>query len=164
MEKLLNVRLLTKYEHHIEGNVIIMARKYDRYGRNRQFRRNPTRSRNFFPYQLPFKNDFRLITPDAMEVSASTSARWRQVVRDVTNPNKRKFDNFDEDGYYLRMQYTQTPPKRNNPARTAIGLAGASVVGDVLVHTEGLISGGLALATGFVRNPVVRRYAIASVL
>ena len=135
-----------------------MARKYDRYGRNRQFRRNPTRSRKFFPYRLPFQNDFRLKTPYGTEVSAETAARWRQVVADITNPNKRKFDEFEDDGYYQSMQYTQTPKK------TAVGMAAANVVGDVLVNTEGLISGALALAAGFTKNPVVRRYAIASVL
>lgn len=41
-------------------NSIKMTRKYDRYGRNRQYRRNPTRSRVFFPHQLPFQADFRL--------------------------------------------------------------------------------------------------------
>lgn len=138
-----------------------MARKYDRYGRNRQFRRNPTRSRKFFPYQLPFKNDFRLTYGDGTEVSSETAARWRQVVRDITRGErgsetypdlKRKpggfGDPYESDGYYQFMQHTQTPAKRNNAARTAVGLAGASVVGDVLVHTEGLISGGLALAAG----------------
>jgi len=126
-----------------------MARKYDRYGRNRQFRRNPTRSRKFFPYQLPFQNDFRLMNKDGTEVSAATAARWRQVVADVTRGNKRKRDEYEDDGYYQFMQHTQTPRKKNNAARTAIGLAGASVIGDVLVHTEGLISGALALATVF---------------
>jgi hypothetical protein len=64
--------------------VIKMARKFDRYGRNRQFRRNPTRSPKFFPYQLPFQNDFRIKSDKATEVSAATASRWRQVVRDVT--------------------------------------------------------------------------------
>jgi len=43
-----------------------MARKYDRYGRNRQFRRNPTRNRRFFPYKLPFQADFRLNGPPSI--------------------------------------------------------------------------------------------------
>lgn len=37
-----------------------MARKLTRYKVNRQFRRNPTRSRVFFPYMLPFQADFRV--------------------------------------------------------------------------------------------------------
>lgn len=141
-----------------------MARKYDRYGRNRQFRRNPTRSRKFFPYELPFLNDFRLLRGNGTQVSAETAARWRQVVGDITNPNKRKRDEFEDDGYYQFMQHTQTPIKKNNAAKTAVGLAGASVVGDILVHTEGVISGGLALAAGLVKNPVARRYAVASLV
>jgi len=89
-----------------------MARKYDRYGRNRQFRRNPTRSRKFFPYQLPYQPDFRFLTRNGTEVSAATAARWRQVVADITNPNKRKRDD-DDDGLYQRMQHlTQSPPLR----------------------------------------------------
>lgn len=37
-----------------------MRRKIDRYKRNREFRKNPTRSRVFFPYTLPFVPDFRI--------------------------------------------------------------------------------------------------------
>lgn len=83
-----------------------MARKYDRYGRNRQFRRNPTRSPKFFPYRLPFKNDFRIVKGNGTEVSAATASRWRQVVRDITRGElfdnetykeaKRKRDTVDE--------------------------------------------------------------------
>lgn len=71
-----------------------MARKYDRYGRNRQFRRNPTRSRKFFPYRLPFMNDFRIIQGNGTEVSAATASRWRQVVRDIT-----RGELFDNEAY-----------------------------------------------------------------
>jgi len=102
-----------------------MARKYDRYGRNRQFRRNPTRSRKFFPYQLPYKVDFRQLTPNRTEVSAETASRWRQVVADITNPNKRKrYD--DDDGLYERMQYTQTPVK--NARNSVFGAIGDTVL------------------------------------
>lgn len=65
-----------------------MARKYDRYGRNRQFRRNPTRSPKFFPYRLPFQANF----------SANRA------------PSIEEYD--DDDGMYEHMQYTQTPKKR----------------------------------------------------
>ena len=65
-----------------------MARKYDRYGRNRQFRRNPTRSRKFFPYRLPFQANF---------------SNYRI-------PSIQEYD--DEDGMYDRSHYTQTPRKR----------------------------------------------------
>jgi len=61
-----------------------MARKYDRYGRNRQFRRNPTRSRKFFPYQLPYQPGYKLMSGPNTEVSAATASRWRQVVHDIT--------------------------------------------------------------------------------
>ena len=105
-----------------------MARKFDRYGRNRQFRRNPTRSRKFFPYQLPFQNDFRLLSANGTQVSAETAARWRQVVADITNPNKRKRDEFEDDGYYRFMQYSQSPAKN---ARRSIGAA----VGDAAFST-----------------------------
>jgi len=102
-----------------------MARKYDRYGRNRQFRRNPTRSRKFFPYSVPFQPDFRLLSENGTEVSAATASRWRQVVSDITNRNKRKRDD-DDDGYYERMQYTQTPIK--NARNSAFGAIGDSVL------------------------------------
>jgi len=65
-----------------------MARKYDRYGRNRQFRRNPTRTLRFFPYRLPYQANF-------------------SVNRE---PSIQEYD--DDDGMYERMQYTQTPKKR----------------------------------------------------
>jgi hypothetical protein len=35
-----------------------MRPKLDRYKRNREYRKNPTRSRAFFPYILPFTPDF----------------------------------------------------------------------------------------------------------
>ena len=124
-----------------------MARKYDRYGRNRQFRRNPTRSRRFFPYRLPYQNDFRLITSGGTEVSAETAARWRQVVADITGPKKRKYDQFEDDGYHQFQQHTQTPVKKYKGAKIAAGIVGASVLGDAVVHTNGVISGLLGLAT-----------------
>lgn len=141
-----------------------MARKYDRYGRNRQFRRNPTRSRYFFPYRLPFQNDFRLKRGNGTEVSALTAARWRQVVADITRSKKRKHDYLEDDGYYQFMQQTQTPVKKHKGAKIAGGIVGASVLGDAIVHTNGLVSGGLAWAAGLTKNPVVRRYAVAAVL
>lgn len=65
-----------------------MARKIDRYGRNRQFRRNPTRSPKFFPYRLPFQANFS------------------------ANRSPSILDQEYDDGMYERMQYTQTPRKR----------------------------------------------------
>jgi hypothetical protein len=62
-----------------------MARKLTRYKVNRQFRKNPTRSRVFFPYRLPFQRDFRLVKDDYTEVSAATAARWAQVVSDIAD-------------------------------------------------------------------------------
>ncbi len=58
-----------------------MARKYDRYGRNRQFRRNPTRSPKFFPYELPFLPDFRLKIERDKPLGQYQAAKWRDVVR-----------------------------------------------------------------------------------
>ena len=65
-----------------------MARKYDRYGRNRQFRRNPTRTRKFFPYRIPYQANFSVNRAPSIQ------------------------DDDDDDGMYERMQYTQTPKKR----------------------------------------------------
>lgn len=97
-----------------------MARKYDRYGRNRQFRRNPTRSRKFFPYELPFQPDFRLLKRNGTEVSASTASRWRQVVRDITRGElfhyqtykdaKRQRDVIDE--YHNSMHHLRKIQKK----------------------------------------------------
>jgi len=67
-----------------------MARKYDRYGRNRQFRRNPLRTRKFFPYRLPFMSNF---------------SNYRA-------PSIQEYDDHDEDGMYNRSHYSQTPKKR----------------------------------------------------
>ena len=72
-----------------------MARKYDRYGRNRQFRRNPTRSPKFFPYRLPFLPDFRLMSGTGTEISAATASRWRAVVKELTQ-NARNAEIADE--------------------------------------------------------------------
>jgi len=60
-----------------------MARKYDRYGRNRQFRRNPTRSPKFFPYRLPFLPDFRLMATRDRPISQYQGANWRDLVREA---------------------------------------------------------------------------------
>lgn len=106
-----------------------MARKYDRYGRNRQFRRNPTRGRRFFPYRLPYQNDFRLSRSNGTEISAATASHWRQVVADITNPNKRKRhddDDDDYDGLHQRMQNTQSPFK--NARNSALGAIGNSIL------------------------------------
>jgi len=67
-----------------------MARKYDRYGRNRQFRRNPTRSRKFFPYELPFAPDFRLMVERDRPVSQYEGAKWRDTVRDARGRTARR--------------------------------------------------------------------------
>ena len=142
-----------------------MARKYDRYGRNRQFRRNPTRSRKFFPYKLPFLNDFRLVRGNGTEVSAATAARWRQVVRDITRGEsfdrqtfkeaKRQRDIIDEFGHHhFNPRYGKTVQK---------ALA-ASLMGDAIMHTEGLLGGGIVAAMGLVKNPVARRFAIGAFL
>ena len=77
-----------------------MARKHDRYGRNRQFRRNPTRSRKFFPHQLPFLPDFRLMVNDR-PLSQYQAANWRDIVRAARDRVerragvKRKRDEFE---------------------------------------------------------------------
>ena len=67
-----------------------MARKYDRYGRNRQFRRNPTRSPKFFPYELPFLPDFRLMVSRDTPVSHYQSANWRDLVREARDRTARR--------------------------------------------------------------------------
>jgi len=67
-----------------------MARKYDRYGRNRQFRRNPTRSRKFFPRELPFITDFRLMVDRDKPVSHYQGANWRDAVREARGRTARR--------------------------------------------------------------------------
>lgn len=67
-----------------------MARKYDRYGRNRQFRRNPTRSPKFFPYTLPFLPDFRLMVDRDKPFSQHQSAKWRDLVREARGRTARR--------------------------------------------------------------------------
>lgn len=119
-----------------------MARKYDRYGRNRQFRRNPTRSRKFFPYQLPYKVDFRLLDRNGTEVSAATASRWRQVVHDITRGElfdtesyaqaRRKRDVVDE--FYNGLHHIRHIQKK--------GMAIASWGLTVPIKTEMLIAQG----------------------
>ena len=77
-----------------------MSRKYTRYGINRQYRRNPSRKRNPFPYRLPFVPDYRTNPYDSPDagVSAATASRYRQVVEDIVigaqkrMNNKRRFE------------------------------------------------------------------------
>lgn len=69
-----------------------MARKYDRYGRNRQFRRNPTRSRKFFPYELPFIRDFKLMVTPNKPLSQYQAASWRDIVREARGRTSRRAD------------------------------------------------------------------------
>ena len=87
---------------HSRTDVIKMPRQFDKYGFNRQYRRNPSRKRNPFPYRLPFLPGFGTnpyADPDN-NVSAATASRYRQVIRDLLekhaeNPRagaKRKFD------------------------------------------------------------------------
>jgi len=120
-----------------------MARKYDRYGRNRQFRRNPTRSRKFFPHQLPFIPDFRLLRGNGSEVSAATAAHWREVVADITGNKRKRRD--DDDGYYELMQQTQTPIK--NARNSAFGAIGDSIMATGLTRAaQGYLKKDLAEA------------------
>lgn len=67
-----------------------MARKYDRYGRNRQFRRNPTRNPKFFPYELPFLPDFRLMVSRDRPLSQYQAANWRDTVREARGRTARR--------------------------------------------------------------------------
>lgn len=61
-----------------------MARKLTRYKLNRQFRKNPTRSRVFFPYILPFQADFRVAkVPDANRLKNQFSQRARKQIKDA---------------------------------------------------------------------------------
>lgn len=45
------------------------------------------------------------------EISAETARRWREVVNDITNPNRRKRDEYesDGDGYYGPYTPSQQP-------------------------------------------------------
>jgi len=87
-----------------------MARKYDRYGRNRQFRRNPTRSRKFFPNELPFLPDFRLMMTRDRPVSQYQTANWRDIVREARGRTARRaekrqretLDMFTESQHQIR--------------------------------------------------------------
>lgn len=99
-----------------------MARKLTRYKVNRQYRKNPTRSRVFFPYMLPFQRDFRLIDEKDDEVSAATSARWRNVVADITG-NKRT----PSEVYAREEEAIQEGLKRVRKVQTR-GIMGASQV------------------------------------
>lgn len=82
-------------------NFIKMARKYDRYGRNRQFRRNPTQSRKFFPYLLPFQNDFRLNPDDKPDVLLQPPMKFK---------DKRDRDIVDE--YIQSLEHIRKMQKK----------------------------------------------------
>jgi hypothetical protein len=88
-----------------------MARKYDRYGRNRQFRLNPTRNRKFYPYTLPFLPDFRLMLGPDRPVSQYQSAKWRDVVREARGRTERRAESVrdkrarDELDLYTKSQH-----------------------------------------------------------
>lgn len=66
-----------------------MARKFTRYKFNRQFRKNPTRSRVFFPRKLPFQRDFRLVDlASDMEVGVELAENWNKVVQELSEKGK----------------------------------------------------------------------------
>ena len=87
-----------------------MPRKYTRYGFNRQYRRNPSRKRNPFPYRLPFVPDYRtnpFNDPDA-GVPAATASRYRTVIADLLSsaqfrnqPQKRKYSAASQDAVIM---------------------------------------------------------------
>ena len=65
-----------------------MRPKLDRYKRNREYRKNPTRSRLFFPYILPFTADF--------------SSRRRYVDPPIESGNEPDDDYSDYDDARVR--------------------------------------------------------------
>jgi len=103
--------------------LIKMARKYDRYGRNRQYRLNPTRSRYFFPRRLPFMPDFRGITSTGTEVSAATASRWRRVVDEISDPNRPKFVRGEK-----RSSNPYAQAAKRNRNESALKIAEAAIV------------------------------------
>lgn len=73
-----------------------MSRKYTRYGINRQYRRNPSRKRNPFPYRLPFVPDYRTNPYDDPDAGISNSdlRRYRKALNDVLmGAQKRRLAN-----------------------------------------------------------------------
>lgn len=61
-----------------------MSRKYSRYGINRQYRRNPSRKRNPFPYRLPFVPDYRanpFDSPDAHMSNVAALRNWEKLTK-----------------------------------------------------------------------------------
>ena len=61
-----------------------MSRKYSRYGINRQYRRNPSRKRNPFPYRLPFVPNYRtnpFDSPDAHMSNLAAIRNWEKLTK-----------------------------------------------------------------------------------
>lgn len=110
-----------------------MPRKYTRYGFNRQYRRNPSRKRNPFPYRLPFVPDYRanpFDSPDA-GVSAATASRYRQVVEDlVIGAQKRMNRKRREPGYMWPYRSSSQDARITKSGRSwTANKAGKYVVG-----------------------------------
>ena len=139
-----------------------MARKFDRYGRNRQFRRNPTRSPKFFPYELPFLPDFRLSLTRDRPFGQYQAASWRDIVREARGRTQRRAeaarDKRDRD-VMSEMIDAFRPVKR--VARGALSIAETMIIAEcppAAIPIVGLemvmkpkhysrVAGGSALAT-----------------
>jgi len=126
-----------------------MARKYDRYGRNRQFRRNPTRSPKFFPYELPFLRDFRLKIERDRPVSQYQAAKWRDIVREARGRTGRRAEaRRDKRAREELDLFTESEHQIRN-AMGEILFGGSAIFRAVKGHAAAAVARDIELATAY---------------
>jgi len=118
-----------------------MPRKYTRYGINRQYRRNPSRKRNPFPYRLPFVPDYRtnpFDSPDAFMSNTSARRNWEKLAKGLLEGAQNRALDRQSRGYlYNRSSQdahmSDVAQKRKGRSWTA-NKAGKLVVGKAISY------------------------------
>lgn len=123
-----------------------MARKLTRYKVNRQFRKNPTRSRVFFPRKLPFQRDFRLVdSVTDMEVGFEIAENWNKVVQELSE--KGKTGNLLSRGAKRKL------------GELAAGAATSTAISKVMRNTAKKMRGSQSVLTRQIIPEIIESYA-----
>lgn len=123
-----------------------MPRKYDRYGRNRQFRRNPTRSPKFFPYRLPFLVDFRPKVDRDTTVGSLQASKWRDMVREARGRTQRRAETVRDKRAREELDLFTNSEHQIRNAMGEIMFGGAAVFRAVKRHAAAAVARDIELA------------------
>lgn len=123
-----------------------MPRKYDRYGRNRQFRRNPTRSPKFFPYRLPFLADFRPKIDRDTTVGSLQASKWRDMVREARGRTQRRAETVRDKRAREELDLFTNSEHQIRNAMGEIMFGGAAVFRAVKRHAAAAVARDIELA------------------